>query len=138
MQSPVGRLELDQSAQANQSAEVGRSRSGLFGFFRPHKTVSPSTQQGPQDLGAAVLSRTMPVGHSRADNGQEACPEPDSDSAWSTLPEHLIEAIMHMLQEDSSAPLQHSNKETIQVLRILSSPNSLPHNRMSSNINDHS
>ena len=120
MQSPEGRFELQR--KANQSAEVGRSRSGLFGFFRPQKTVSPLTQQGSQDVVAAAKSRTRSVGDSRADDDQEACPEPDLDSAWSTLPEYLIEAIMHKLQEDSSPALQHSNKQTIQVHNTSSSP----------------
>ena len=84
----------------------------------------------------------MPVANSAADNGPEACPEPDSDSdsAWSTLPEHLIEAVMNMLQEDASPALQHSNKETIQVQRTFSSPNRLSCklNKTFSRTNDHS
>ena len=132
MQSPQRKLDADRITQANQSAEVGRSRSGLLGFFWPQKTVSPLTQQGSQDLVSAAKSCIMPVDNSTAGNGHEACPELDTDSEWSTLPEHLIEAIMHMLQEDSSQALQHSKKETIQV-RTLSFPNNLlscKHNRI--------
>lgn len=120
-------MELDPFTPANQPAEVGQSRSGLLGFFRPQKTVSPLTQQGSQDLFPAARLRTMPVGRSTADNVQETSPESGSDSAWNNLPEHLIEAIMQMLQEDSSSPasVQHSNKQAIQVAKTFVFSNSL-------------
>lgn len=107
-------MDPGETTQSEHSAEVGRSRSGLFGLCRPRKTVSPVVQQGCHDLTCATKCR-MPLRNSAADEGQEACPEPDSDSAWSTLPEHLIETIMQMLQEDSPPALNYNNRAAMQT-----------------------
>ena len=106
----------DEATQVKHLAEVGRSRSGLFGFCRPRKTVSPVIQQGFHDLTSHAKCRTISCGGT-ADDGQQACPQPDSDSAWSTLPEHLIEAIMQMLQAPPA--VHHNNRAAIQVHRFL-------------------
>lgn len=107
--------DLDGATQRSHSAEVGQSRSGLFGFCRPQKTVSPVMQQGYQDQTSSVKCHAMPCVNSSANNNKEACPEPDSGSAWSTLPEHLIETIMQMLQEDLPPTAHHNNRAAIRV-----------------------
>lgn len=115
---PQTGTDLGETTHSKHLAEVGRSRSGLFGLYRPRKTVSPVTQQGSHDLTFPTKCGTMSH-NSTADDGQEACPEPDSDSAWSTLPEHLIETIMQMLQEDSPPAVHHNNRAAMQVHQSL-------------------
>lgn len=112
---PLSALEPDHATQPKQPAEVARSCSGLFGFFRPQKTVSPLTHQTPHDVLSAAKSSASSLERGSADNSQELSHAPDPDSAWSTLPEHLIESIMQMLQTESPPPMHHSLKAARQV-----------------------
>lgn len=106
------------SVSSEASAKSVRTRSGLFGFFRPQKTVSPLTQQATQDLPVAKF-RTHPQNLRTEDEGQDSGIPAESGSAWSTLPEHLIESVMEMLQTEIPPPMHHSNKTSRQVCRLL-------------------
>lgn len=106
------------SVSPEASAKSVRTRSGLFGFFRPQKTVSPLTQQATQDLPVAK-PRTSPQTLRTQDEAHDSGIPAESGSAWSTLPEHLIESVMEMLQTETSPPLHHSNKTSRQVCRLL-------------------
>ncbi|KAL0018930.1 hypothetical protein WJX79_001773 [Trebouxia sp. C0005] len=102
------------SVSPEASAKSVRTRSGLFGFFRPQKTVSPLTQQATQDLPVAK-PRTSPQTLRTQDEAHDSGIPAESGSAWSTLPEHLIESVMEMLQTETSPPLHHSNKTSRQT-----------------------
>lgn len=121
MTVPPSVLELDRSGIASQPTEATkpRTRSGLLGFFRPQKTVSPLTHQAAQDVSVAVKKQTLAAGSCPARASRDPGDETEPCSAWSTLPEHLIESIMQMLQTNLPAPLHHNNKAERQVHRII-------------------
>ena len=106
------------SVSPEASAKSVRTRSGLFGFFRPQKTVSPLTQ-ATQDLPVAK-PRTLPQTLRTEDEGHDSGIPAESGSDWSTLPEHLIESVMEMLQTEIPPPMHHSNKASCQVCRCCS------------------
>ncbi len=117
---PPNASDLARSGSVSQepSAKSIRTRSGLFGFFRPQKTVSPLTQQATQDLPVAK-PRTPPQIFRTEDHCHDSGIPAESGSAWSTLPEHLIENVMEMLQTEMPPPMHHSNKTSRQVCRLL-------------------
>ena len=115
---PLSALKPDHTAQSKEPAEVARSRSGLFGFFRPQKTVSPLTHPTPHDIFSVANCCASSPGRGPANDRQEPSHAPDPGSAWSTLPEHLIESIMQMLQTESPPPMHHSVKTIRQVIEI--------------------
>jgi hypothetical protein len=120
MSVPPNASELARSGSVSQeaSAKSIRTRSGLFGFFRPQKTVSPLTQQATQDLPVAK-PRIPPQTFITEDEGHDSGIPAESGSAWSTLPEHLIESVMEMLQTEIPPPMHHSSKTSRQVCRLL-------------------
>lgn len=117
---PPNASDLARSGSVSQeaSAKSVRTRSGLFGFFRPQKTVSPLTQQATQALPVAK-PRSSPQTLRTEDEGHESGIPAESGSAWSTLPEHLIESVMEMLQTEIPPPMHHSSKASRQVCRLL-------------------
>ncbi len=133
MSVPPNALDLDRSGTSSQPKEAKstRTRSGLFGFFRPQKTVSPLTHQGLQDVANVAKSKAPALASGMEDRSQDLGNPTESCSAWSSLPEHLIESVMQMLQSESRPPLHHSNKAVRQVLCLqllcfLSQMTSLP------------
>jgi len=113
---PPNASELAHSGSVSQepSAKSTRTRSGLFGFFRPQNTVSPLTQQAPHDLPVAK-PRSPRQTFRTEDEGHDSGTPAEAGSAWSTLPEHLIESVMEMLQTEIPPPMHHSNKTSRQV-----------------------
>ena len=118
MSVPPKACELARSGSCDkqESTKATRTRSGLFGFFRPQKTVSPLTQQVSQDVPAVSKPAAATVGTGTADSSRDHC---SPDSAWGTLPEHLIESIMQILQTEVPPPtyggMHHSNRAACQV-----------------------
>lgn len=119
---PPNASDLARSGSVSQeaSAKSVRTRSGLFGFFRPQKTVSPLTQQATQALPVAK-PRSSPQTLRTEDEGHESGIPAESGSAWSTLPEHLIESVMEMLQTEIPPPMHHSSKASRQAQFAVSS-----------------
>ena len=110
------------SEDFQRKAEVQKSRAqfGLSAFFRPQKTVSPLTQQTvPDGTRAAKEESRAPTSSALTQHGGDL--STDNCSAWGTLPEHLVEAVMQLLLEQSQHSLQSASKSDKQVLSAMPS-----------------
>lgn len=105
-----GWTSTDRHSPSKQQADLQkpRPRFGLSAFFRPQKTVCPLTQQAALDgvhgTKAEPLTSSPPAQLEGMDDRADRC------SAWGTLPEHLVEAVMQLLLEEPQPPLHSTSK----------------------------
>ena len=106
----------DRHSTSKQQADLQkpRARFGLSAFFRPQKTVCPLTQQAALDgvhgTKAEPDTCSPPAQLADVDGMVDRC------SAWGTLPEHLVEAVMQLLLEEPQPSLHSTSKSNKQVL----------------------
>ena len=82
-----------------------RKRAGFLAFLRPRVTVSPISHQPLHD------TRPEAVHKSALHTAPQIHESPNVESSdWSNLPEHLIESILTMLQDENDDALQRENR----------------------------
>ena len=114
-----GWMSTDRHSPSKQQADLQkpRPRFGLSAFFRPQKTVCPLTQQAALD--GVHVTKAEPLTSSPPTQLEGMDDRADSCSAWGTLPEHLVEAVVQLLLEEPQ-PTLHSTSKPIKQVPIAS------------------